>query len=169
MDKSQLVETLRRERAQWNELLSQVSAERKTQPGCAGQWSVKDIVAHVNTYEQWLVSWLASAKRGVLPKPSIVNSPDVDARNAVIYETNRHRPLGDVLAEAEQVFQQLVVEVESLPDEDLSNERRTAWFVEPFWKESIPLYQAIADDSYEHYHEHMLGIRAWLDAQRGPA
>jgi len=165
MDKRQFVDRLRRERSEWNALLAQVSPERKTQPGFAGQWSVKDVIAHVTAYEQWLVTWLASAKRGVLPKPSIVNSPDVDARNALIYEANKHRPLPDVMDDAEQVFRALISEVESLPDGDLSNERRTAWFIEPFWKESIPLYQAIADDSYEHYHEHLPSLRAWLDEQ----
>jgi len=165
MNKPHFLGTLRRERAQWNELLDQVSAERKTQAGCAGEWSVKDIVAHITVYEQWLVTWLAAAKRGLLPKPSIVNSPDIDARNAVIFEANKNRPLQDVLNDAEQVFQQLVAEIESLPDDDLTNERRTAWFIEPFWKESIPLHQAIADDSYEHYQEHVPSLRAWIQHQ----
>src|SRR5438105_11459732 len=122
MNKRQFVDRLRRERSEWNALLAQVSPERKTQPGFVGQWSLKDLVAHVTAYEQWLVTWLASAKRGVLPKPSVVNSQDVDARNALIYEANKHTPLQEVLDDAENGFRALVSELESRADESMSYE-----------------------------------------------
>ncbi|MEP7200045.1 MAG: maleylpyruvate isomerase N-terminal domain-containing protein, partial [Chloroflexota bacterium] len=148
MNKTEFLNRMQTERAGWNALLAQAGEARMTQPGCAGHWSLKDIVAHVTAYEQWLVTWLAAAARGLLTPPSVLNDSDIDRRNGVVYEQNKDRPLPDVLADAERVFQQLVAAVQALPDGDLVNEKRTAWFVEPFWKESVPLWEAIAGDSY---------------------
>jgi hypothetical protein len=44
--KTQLLETLRRERADWEALLAQVDQARMTRPGVAGAWSVKDVITH---------------------------------------------------------------------------------------------------------------------------
>ncbi len=44
MNKDELLETMRAERARWEQVLAQVGEERMTQLR-AGEWSVKDIVA----------------------------------------------------------------------------------------------------------------------------
>jgi hypothetical protein len=165
MTKAELLETMRTERTAWGNLLGEVGEARMSQPGVAGHWSVKDIIVHVTAYEQWLVTWLEAASRGELPPPSPLNNPDIDERNEVIYAENQARPVRDVLAEAKQVFDQLLNSVEGLLDVDLTDPHRTEWFVKPYWSENPPLWDAIAGDSYEHYHEHIPSIRAWLDTQ----
>ena len=39
--------------AKLNELLAEVGEERMTIPGVAGDWSIKDIIAHISVYEWW--------------------------------------------------------------------------------------------------------------------
>lgn len=163
MNKGELLETLRAERAAWEALLREVGEARMILPGVAGEWSLKDVVSHVTAYERWLVEWLEAAARGSLPPSSELENPDVEARNAFIFARNRDRPLEDVLEESRQVFGQLLESVAVLSEDDLNDAQRTAWFVMPYWKEKRPLWKCIAGDSYEHYHQHTDSIRRWLE------
>ena len=162
MNKSEFIDKLRQEHSDWEALLTEAGAARMTLPGAAGFWCLKDIVAHVSAYEQWLVDLFAAVKCGELPPPSVLNDPDLDMRNAVMYAANKDTPVDQVLADSRAVFARLVAALEDLPEEQLVNEKDTAWYIEPFWKEAMPVWEAVAGDSYGHYHEHIPTIRAWL-------
>lgn len=162
MDKQQFLETMRSERQRWEAEFSGVGEERLCQPGAAGEWSVKDIIAHVTAYERGLVKWLEAAARGEALVFSVLDHSDVDYRNALIYAENRQRPLEDVLRESKRVFRRLLELIEGLPEEDLLEAERSEWFVRPRWHTSKPLWMCVADDSYEHYKQHIPGLNAWL-------
>ena len=165
MNKRELLETMQAERAQWQSLLDEVGTGRMTQAGVAGDWSVKDIVAHVTAYERWLVERLEGARRG--EKVEIAaDQLDLEPRNALIQEEHKAEPLPQVLAESQEVFQQLVALVEELGDEDLMDPDRLGAHLDPAWSENQPLWQGIAADSYEHYRQHVADIRTWLEQQR---
>jgi len=142
--------------------LFQVGLAVKLAGGAAGFWGLKDVVAHVSAYERWLVELFAAVKCGQLPAPSILNDPDLDKRNAVVYAANRDKSVDEVLADSREVFAKLVAALEDLPEGQLVNEKDTAWYIEPFWKEAMPVWEAVEGDSYGHYHEHIPTIRAWL-------
>lgn len=165
MNKRELLEMMQAERARWQSLLDEVGEGRMTQAGVAGDWSVKDIVAHVTAYERWLVERLEGALRG--EKVEIAaDQLDVEPRNALIQEEYKAEPLPKVLAESQQVFQQLVAVVEKVTDEDLTEAGRLGVYLDPAWSEGQPLWRSIAADSYEHYLQHVADIRKWLEQQR---
>jgi hypothetical protein len=166
MSKATFLETLQSEREQWEGLLAQPDEAQMVEPGVAGDWSVKDIIAHVTAYERGLVKWLEAASRGELLELPDLDHPDVDHRNAVIFAANRNRPLQDVLLESSHVFQQLAGLVQAVGEEELIDPQRTEWFVRPRWGESRALWKCIADDAYNHYHQHIPDIRAWLKRVR---
>lgn len=154
MDKATFLETLRTKRAEWETLLAGVDEARMTQPGPAGEWSLKDIIAHVTWGEREMV--------GMLQARALVGSDlwnvSQDERNAAVFAQNRSRALPEVLAEAQQVHAQLLEALEGVTDEDLNDAGRfqhmpAAW---------IP-WQVIAGNSYWHYDEHSPSIRAWLE------
>ena len=89
-------------RAEWDALMGRIDEARMTEPGVEGDWSVKDIVAHVTWYEREMVDLLRAR---ALAGSDIWNLP-LDERNAAIFEQNRKRTLADVLAESRAVFQQ---------------------------------------------------------------
>lgn len=153
MNKSEWLTTLQTERAQWEALLAEVGEARMTRPGVAGEWSVKDIVAHVTWFEREMV--------GVLQARTLVGSDlwslPHDQRNAAIYEQNRDRALSGVLAEARVVFDQLRAGMQSLAEEDLHDPLRFAEMPADW----VP-WQVIAGNSYEHYRQHTPGIRDWM-------
>ena len=104
MNKPEFIAKLRAEHAAWESLIAEAGAARMTLPGAAGFWCFKDVVAHVTAYERWLVDLFAAVKCGELPAPSIWNDPDLENRNAVVYEVNKDKSVEVVLAESREVF-----------------------------------------------------------------
>jgi DinB superfamily len=154
MNKPTFIDNLRTEREQWEALLAQVGEERMLQPGVAGEWSVKDIIAHV--------TWGEREALGILQAHALVGSDlwnlPQDERNAVVFSENRALPLHKVLTEAQQVYAQLLDAVQALSDEDLNDPSRFR-YMPTDW---LP-WRIVAGNSYEHYRQHTPSIRAWLN------
>lgn len=143
-------------RADWDNLISRVPPERMTQPGVEGDWSVKDIIAHIAWHEREML--------GVLRARALVGSPLWDlptaARNAAIYAANRNRPLAEVVADETQVFGELMDACEALTD---------AAVADPGLYRDMPADwvpgDLLAQNTYAHYAQHPPPIRAWLARQ----
>src|SRR5439155_2124114 len=122
MTKEKLLRTMRDARSEWEALLSEVGEARMQQPGVEGDWSVKDIVAHVAYYERWLVGYLQAAQRNERPNPTPETAGlSMDQRNTWIYEQARNKPLREVLDDGQQVLDQLLTSVQALSEEDLAD------------------------------------------------
>ena len=154
MDKTTFLDSLKTERARWDALLAQVGEARMTVPGAEGEWSVKDIIAHVSWFEREMVDLL---RVHALVGSELWNLPQ-DRRNAAVFEQNRDRALHGVLGESQRVFPQLLELVEALSDEDLNDPGRFAGMPNDW----LP-WKIIADNTYTHYPDHGASIRAWLD------
>ncbi len=166
MTKTELIETMRRERARWEELLAQVGPDSMTGPVLDNGWSVKDTIGHVTFYEHWLLDWLEAAVRGKVTAASHRDVFDVDQRNALIFEDNKDRPLEEVEQESRDVFERLLEVVQTLPERDLLERERFSRYIAQFWPENPPLWECIAGNSYEHYREHSPSIEAWLQKRQ---
>jgi len=107
MQKSELLSWLHEEYQQWEVFLDQIGPERMEQPGVAGDWSIKDIVAHLTGWQPKLISGLQAAQRGEPepPPPWPAHLQTEDQINAWIYEANRRRSVREVLDESQHVFQ----------------------------------------------------------------
>jgi hypothetical protein len=154
MNKSKLVETLGTEREAWEALLAEVTRHGMTEPGLAGNWSAKDIVTHITWYERETATMI---EERALVRSDLWLLPQ-DERNIPIYEANKDRQLEEILAEADNVFERLVRAVKSLSDAELID---ASYFRE--MPEGWMPWKVIASNSYEHYHQHIPGIRVWLD------
>src|SRR5437868_143171 len=92
------------ERALWDDMVAEIGVERMLQPGATGDWSFKDVVAHLNGWRIKTLARLDAARNRTTPAappwPADLkeeNDEDVDKINDWIYQANRARPLGDVL------------------------------------------------------------------------
>ena len=152
MTRAEFLDLLRTARAEWDALLAAVPEGRMTVPGVEGQWSVKDVIAHITWHEREML--------GVLQARALVGSDLWDLplhqRNATIYVQNRDRPLAEVLAESRTVYPQLLAAVGELADADLTDAGRFA-DMPGDW---VP-WQLLAENTYTHYRDHMPAIRAW--------
>jgi hypothetical protein len=162
MDKDTFLTTLRAERQGWTALFRQADPRLHDRPGVVGEWTLVDLLAHVSAYEGGLVEWLQAALRGEAASFPVLDHPDLDHRNKLIYQQNRGRAFEDVLRETEDQFARLLELVQALPEEDLLDPERAHWFVEPRWKSPKPLWECIADDSYRHFHQHLPDLQAWV-------
>ena len=154
MNKARLLDTLQAERARWEALLAQVGEARMTQAGMAGDWSVKDIIAHIAWHEREIA--------GVMQARAFVGSDlwelPQDERNAAVFQENRNRPLQEVLTESKEVFQRLLESLEPLSDDDLTSPDRFP----PMPADSMP-WQLVASNSYDHYPQHISSVQALLE------
>jgi hypothetical protein len=154
MDKAEFLARLKRERANWNALLDQFEPSRMLLPGAVGEWSIKDLIAHIAWYENQMVDI-----DGDQPQPGIeLWELPLDERNARIYELHLQRTLVDIQTEAQQVYQKLLETVERLTQDQLQDVKYFPW-MQPDW---IP-WKVIASNSYEHYHQHLSDLQAWIE------
>jgi uncharacterized damage-inducible protein DinB len=166
MDKQTFLDTLHGERAQWDAQVAQVvGEERMAQPGFAGGWSLKDVIAHIAVYEEWTANEIQRALRGEQPEwdPELTGVSD-DERNARLYEQQRGRTLTDTLAFSRRTYQQLVEAIQALSDEEFKSTDGLGGRLHSFWV-GRPLWERLVGNVYEHYREHAPDLKAWLDGQ----
>jgi len=150
------------------ELLAEIRAERKLledtrarlgegqmlAPGVDGEWSVKDILAHIVAWEQRMIRWIGSHLRG---EPPDVPLPwDVERMNAETYAQVKDKPLAEVLEEFHQSYQAALLLAESLSEGQLQTEYTDTWPMGPLWL-------GVAANTCWHYKEHREDIEAWLN------
>ena len=120
-------------------------------------WSIKDILAHINSWHHRLLSLLNAAVRNAGPSLSGPdNIEELDKLNAQFYQENKFLPFDVVLADFHTSYQHIFDITQAMPEEDLINPHRFAW------AHSQPLWQSIAGDTYEHYQEHLIQVQEWL-------
>ena len=162
--KAALLDQIATSYANWQALVDRVPRGRMSEPGFAGDWSLKDVIAHITVYERWTADNLEASIRGV-EAPQVVpwgpedgNTVDMDARNAAYHRHFRETPLDDVLAAATQHHHRLIAAIEPFSDADITEAGRYGWtFGQSLW-------DAIEGNSFEHYDDHQPGVRAWLEA-----
>jgi len=152
MRKEQLLEKLDRG---WDDLKQSYRGLAEAElvvPGVVGNWSVKDVLAHVTTWEEEALKHLPHILAGETPPRYLVVYGGVDAFNALMTERKRALPLDEVLRQLDETHGQLVEYVRAAPEELLATETR--------FRRRIRL------DTYSHYPIHTKMISEWR-AQRG--
>lgn len=110
-------------------LLASLDPAACQQPGAMGDWSVKDVLAHLYEWQRLFFGWYQAGLRG--------ETPQIPARgytwkqladlNHEIYLACRDISLDEVLANWRAAHRQVMALVQSLPEEDLFTPARFAW------------------------------------------
>ena len=112
-----------------------------------GDWSVRDILAHVAGWHREEIAMLERMARGERPVPESADYTDDDAWNARFAAKWRDAPAGDVLAELMASEEAYLAAASRLPEERFE-EGRTA-------------QRLVQQGCTEHYREHADEIREW--------
>jgi hypothetical protein len=163
MNKSELLHWLQSEYQQWVVFLDQIDPALMEQPGVNGDWSMKDMVAHLTGWNQRLIANLQAAQRGE-PEPPPPWPAHLQAENDIntwLYDSNRDRSLPEVLDESQQQFQQLLALIEALPEdvriEQIHNQDRVFNLV---W---LGDQRFLVGEFFDHFRDdHEPDVRAWL-------
>ena len=156
MTRSQFLADVHQQYARWEALLAQAGRDRMEIPGAAGEMTVKDTIAHITWYEREMVEVLQAH---ALTGSDLWDLP-LDQRNAAIFARYHDRALPEVLAEAQEVHQQLLAGLEALEELDLSDPARFPGMP----SEWIP-WEMMASNTSEHYREHSDSLLAWLQTR----
>lgn len=164
MDKTTLLNTIQTEYAHFESLIAPLTETQCSTALFEGEWSIKDIMAHIAVWEQLCARWLEEFVRGVIPQPSERLDHQSNDR---IYRENRDRSLSEVHELFRHAHQQFLYEVnlltQTLSEEDVNASHRFAWTES--WT-GASLIAVIADNSYEHYQDHAQQIARWLNASK---
>jgi len=154
-EKTQIINRLRDEFERWEALLGGLSEAQIIAPNRIEALSIKDIVAHVTTWQEISVARMEAALQGgepVFPGWPAELTPDsdedLDRINAWIYESRRKAHWEEIHREWRERFLHFIELGEAMPEKDLMEVGRYAWL------EGYAL-SAVLVSSYEHHEEHL--------------
>jgi hypothetical protein len=160
-DKAALLQQIRTERANLEALLASLNEAQMVEPAAIHGWTIKDVLAHIVTWEQLLDSWLwAAITDGIPAEPVPPDDAAVDRLNAASYQANKDRLLNDIQADFHRSYQEVYQRIESFVTDD-----NLASLLPQDWSRGSPIWITIAANTYLHYLEHNAEITAWLDGQ----
>lgn len=153
MRKEQLLERLDRAWTELTDAYAGLSGVQLAAPGVAGDWSVKDILAHVTTWEEEALKHLPHILAGETPPRYSVTYGGIDAFNALMTERKRALSVAEVLRQLDETHRQLVAYVQQAPEEQFTRETR--------FRRRLRL------DTYSHYPIHARMIAEWRSRLAG--
>jgi hypothetical protein len=151
MDKQKLLKQLEKAWATFNESYAGLSESKLTEPGVTGNWSVKDIIAHVTWWEEESLKHLPIILKGGKPARYSTKYGGIDAFNAQMTVQKQGLSLSEVLREMDETHRRLIAYVQSIPKEHFTRETRVR--------------RRLRLDTYSHYPKHAKSIREWRDRQ----
>ncbi len=154
MTKADVLERIREAYRALDDVLSELSPEQMHQKGVEGEWSAKDVIAHVAEWDRRLVAWLEQIQRGTLPRQA-VDWSDADEINDQIYRQYKDSPVDAVLEDFRLAHQGALDAVSRIPDETMEKSPRFDEYPD------FDLRELIGWETWEHYDEHGEAIIRW--------
>lgn len=149
MKKGQFLDKLEQTWETFNASYAGLTDEQFVQPGVNGDWSVKDILAHISWWEEESLKHLPLILQSERPPRYSQLYGGIDAFNALMFEKWRGLPLVEVRERVAATHRSLMAYLQGVPDEQFKTEtrfrRRLGW------------------DTYRHYPLHTQMIREWRE------
>ncbi len=128
-------------------------------PGVCGFWSVKEIMAHLTSFE-WVLAevFLGFADPGPTPNLNQLTSMDGDAFNAVQVGMRQDRSVAEVLAEYNKAYERVIGLLPRLDENLLLRAGTIPWYGKEYSLDDLIVYQY-----YGHKREHMAQVAVYRD------
>lgn len=147
MDRRQLLQRLDRAWLAFKASYVGLSEAQLMEPGVTGAWSVRDIIAHVTTWEEEALEHLPGILEGRRPPRYSVAYGGIDAFNALMTRKKAGLSLAEVFRQHEETHGQLIALIERVPADQLTSKTR--------FRRRLRL------DTYGHYPKHAGAIQRW--------
>jgi hypothetical protein len=135
-------------RAYFAELWEDLTEVQFLEPNVEEGWSLKDIIAHVVSWERWMCESLATAVSGEIPF-IIQSDEDVDRMNAEFTTENGAKSVTQVLAEFAENEANIEAAITAVPEEAMLDKDYYEW------RNGRPLSWLIGGNTFGHYREHV--------------
>ncbi len=149
MKKQQVIDKLDAAYRDFTGSYAGLSDEQMLAPGVTGDWSVKDIIAHVTWWEEEALKHLPGILQGIRPPRYSVTYGGIDAFNARMTAQHQALSLAEARRQAEDTHRRLVEYLHAVPEEHFTTETR--------FRRRLKL------DTYSHYPIHTAAVRAWRE------
>ena len=163
MNKQVLIEKLNMTHSWIERMLSRISQEDMTQTLVQGEWTTKDILAHIAAWNWNGIEWINSIAAGEKPILPMEGQP-LEERDGIfahlneeIYIANQNKPLKEVLDYYHQSWVSMMTIVEKLKQEDLDRLIHLEWATNPLQGWNVVNWRLW------HAENHGKHIEAWLD------
>ncbi len=91
--------------------------EEKMSAVAFGSWSVKDVLCHLASWEQFAVPDLQRISRGHIPQVATLRLEDIDDWNVGLMRSRNLFPLPQAMSELEESRRQLIDTLNALPED----------------------------------------------------
>jgi hypothetical protein len=122
-----------------------------------GEWSVKDILAHIAAWEKFLIlnQFLGMpAAEALCVDPDVMERADEDEINTILFERNRNRPLAEIQSDWYETHRWLMSELARIGEQALATPTLC------FGPNPKLLTQWVMLNTYDHYADHRRAIEA---------
>ncbi len=147
MDKAELIRTVREAHQGMARLIEQVPDERLIEPAM-GDWSGKDVVAHMTSWHEHSTLVIGSLRAGREPYDRNDPANSTDARNERTHHTHADDPPELARRAFGESFSSLLAALEPCTDEELFAVDRWPW------TGGEALVETILWDTSRHYEAH---------------
>lgn len=147
MNRQQLSMRLEQAWSDFEESYAGLSDSQMQKMRVTGTWSVRDILAHVTTWEEEALKHLPTILKGEKPPRYSVTHGGINAFNAHMTEQKKNLTLAEVRRQAEDTHRRLIEFVGGVPEEQIRSD--------------TPFRRRLRLDTYSHYPEHAQAIRKW--------
>jgi hypothetical protein len=127
--KAQLLTESQQEYNALESFLAALTSEQMVQPGALGEWSPKDVLAHLYAWQQMFFRWYEAGMRGETPHTPAEGYKwsQLPALNQQIYEQYKNWPLEKVFEAFRASHRRTVELIQALPDADLTTPGLYPW------------------------------------------
>jgi hypothetical protein len=147
VDRNQLLKRLNKAWSDFQESYAGFSDSQLLVPSVTGKWSVRDIIAHVTTWEEEALKHLPTVLRGGKPPRYSEVYGGIDAFNARMTELKKGLSLPEVLQQMTNTHRQVIDFLDTIPERSFRTETR--------FRHRLRL------DTYSHYPKHAHAVRKW--------
>lgn len=155
VEKDDLVRRIQNGYRQFEAILVPLREAQMTTPNVNGPWSVKDNLAHLTIWQDYLLSTLRGVLANQEPPEFMSGLSTEDEINEHIYRENKDRPLAEVQTAFRASYKRVLAAVQEMSEERLNQPA-------PWSKSGNPLWPFIAGNTFGHYEEHGDIIQRWL-------
>ena len=150
MKRERLFSVLEREWTGLMESFSGLSDSVLVEPGVVGEWSVRDLLGHIATWEEEAMAALSVILEG-RPLPRYASSGGIDAFNARDQDRKRGITIAELRQDLESTHQRFMAYLASVPETAYAQEGR--------------FLKRLRQDTYGHYREHNGQVVRWRNEQ----
>jgi hypothetical protein len=153
----ELLDDLAAARDEFLAAVADIDPALRTTSGLVGDWSARDLLAHVGYWSGHAGEALHRAEQGELSEFGR-DELSVDERNEVVTRVARETDFATVASREQAAYDAFAARLAAVDPESLDDRDQ----------DGDTLEEIVGFDGAGHYREHTLDIRAWFDGKEAP-